>query len=201
MNLRWSTVAVAFAVVILPIAPAQADQNRGHVQNTVDVSARVTARATEVTVDSSWIPFSVAEAGSFSRRFTFSSAGPVLVTVTDVYCRGDKFRVFDGQEDLGLTSEPAKPDDCEEHIKNPDKALASDHFSHGIFAVGAGAHVLRIQIVKSPYGGAGAVFRLDPAPTPESKSDCKDSGWRALYTMAGHTFGNQGLCVSSVARG
>jgi hypothetical protein len=36
------------------------------------------------------------------------------------------------------------------------------------------------------------------APTPQSKADCKDGGWRDLATEQGQPFRNQGQCVSYV---
>jgi hypothetical protein len=36
------------------------------------------------------------------------------------------------------------------------------------------------------------------APTPQSKADCKDGGWRDLATDQGQPFRNQGQCVSYV---
>jgi hypothetical protein len=190
---------VAALVVACAAGPAQAQQDRAQSSNKQSVAGRLAERASDVAVGTGWIRFRTNERGSFSRKFLFTAPGPVLVTVTDYLCSGDRYRVFDNDEDLGLTSVPLRTRHCEGSAATPNKGLADPDFTHGVFPVGAGHHVLRFQIVRSPYGGAVSAFRLDPAPTPDSRDDCKNGGWRGLYTRSAVLFSNQGRCVSSVA--
>lgn len=162
-------------------------------------AARAADTDVPVAVDGTWVPFQVLEAGTRSVVHTFRSRGPVLVTVVDYLCRGDRYQVFDGARSLGRTSRPSPADDCADFTDSPDAALGDPDFSRGTFAVGKGRHALQLLALASPYGAATSAFRLEPAPTPESKADCKRGGWRTLYSDTGELFRNQGECVCSVA--
>lgn len=196
MSLPLALAALVLGTGVAEAGPA--DARNGAAPPTAAAAATASS-AVPVRVDGRWTVFLVGGTGTSSQRYSFSSDGPVLVTVADFLCRGDRYRVFDSSVPLGLTSRPAPADGCADYAPTPDDGLADPDFSSGTFAVGAGRHVLRMQIVDSPYGGAASAFRLTPAPTPSGKQDCKRGGWRGLYDRDGEVFRNQGQCVSSVA--
>ena len=85
------------------------------------------------------------------------------MTVTDAYCTGDQFEVFDNGTDIGPTSIPGTST-CTDYTTNPDTALASPKWSHGVFDLGPGSHSLTFKPIASPFGSGGAFFRVDSVP-------------------------------------
>lgn len=97
--------------------------------------------------------------------WTFASASPTILTVTDAFQAIDQFVVLDTIV-LGLTSAPSNnPGDvCG---SDPVPCLADFRFSHGTFELGPGAHSLTMVQILNDGSGAG-YFRLDPVPEPAS---------------------------------
>ena len=102
--------------------------------------AATTAGATPIAFGS-WQPFFFGSTGSVASGspFTFTSSGAAVVTVTDAYCRGDRFTVSDGATTLGTTTLVAVDLACSPIVSDPDVALADPGYSTGRFVVGAGA--------------------------------------------------------------
>ncbi len=157
--------------------------------------AATTAGATPIAFGS-WQPFFFGSTGSVASGspFTFTSSGAAVVTVTDAYCRGDRFTVSDGATTLGTTTLVAVDLACSPIVSDPDVALADPGYSTGRFVVGAGAHSVGIVASTSPFDGGGTAFlRLDVF----SAGMCKKGGWMRFQPA----FKNQGDCVSFVATG
>lgn len=96
--------------------------------------------------------------------WTFASALPTLLTVTDAFQAIDRFFVLDNAIALGPTSVPSNngSDNCG---SDPVPCLADSRFSHGTFALAPGAHSLTMIQILNDGSGAG-YFRLDPVPEP-----------------------------------
>jgi hypothetical protein len=131
--------------------------------------------------------------------FTFSSTRSVVVKVTDGFCRGDQFEVFDSGASVGTTSAVAVDAQCDDvpEIVDPDVAFADSTYSHGAFVLAPGSHAITIRAIVNPFAGGGAWLRVDTLPLPTTKDQCKRGGWRSFGT----TFRNQGQCVAFVQRG
>jgi hypothetical protein len=131
----------------------------------------------------------------FGSPFTFTNAAPVVVTVTDVLCVGDRFTLTDTAL-LGTTSLPGIAPTCaySGSTANPDTALADPTYSHGLFAVAPGSHAIGIVVSTSPFGSGTAFIRVDPM----NKGMCKNDSWKG-FGGANTQFKNQGDCVSFVA--
>ena len=119
--------------------------------------------------------------------------------VTDSYCHGDEFSVFDNGALIGDTSViPAELHTCPTRFYLSDTAradvsMADPTFSHGAFYVGPGSHSLEFVnkvIWNGTDTGSVAFFRLETAPLTES--ECKAKGWEDFGTL----FKNQGQCVA-----
>jgi len=110
--------------------------------------------------------------GSFSGDvFTFSSPGPTILRVTDDFCRGDRFRIFDNGVLVGDTSEVPIETGCSAAV-GPDAAFANpDVHSSGSFNLGPGAHTIAIQAIVSPFGGGRGYIRVDSVPAPVADND------------------------------
>ena len=157
--------------------------------------AATKAGATPIAVGS-WQPFFFGPAGSTATGspFTFTSSGAAVVTVTDAFCRGDRFTVSDGAPTLGTTALVVVDLACTTVVSDPDVTLADPGYSSGRFVVGTGAHSIGIVASTSPFDGGGTAFlRYDVL----NAAMCKKSGWMTFQPA----FKNQGDCVSFVATG
>jgi hypothetical protein len=156
--------------------------------------AASTAAAAALTAGTwQFFTFGVTGSTASGSPFTFSSSTATVVTVTDAFCGGDRFTVSDGATELGTTSVVPVEGCPGTGITDPDLALASPVYSHGFFAVGAGAHSIGVVASTSPYDGGGAYIRYD-ALTADM---CKKDGWKTFAPL----FKNQGDCVSFVVTG
>jgi hypothetical protein len=95
--------------------------------------------------------------------WTFNAANPVVLTVTDAFQSDDQFEIFDFGVSLGLTSVPLPRLNCG---ADPETCLATPGFSHGVFALGAGAHSLIINSVPDSLGAG--YFQISAVPEPAS---------------------------------
>ena len=162
----------------------------------------VAAATTKITVDSGWQSFITGggiDGASTAGPWVFTSTTVAKVTVTDAFCRGDEFRVYDKDVLLGETSEvesefPACPFELFfPALARADAALADPGFSHGVFFVAPGTHAIEFEnkaLWSETTSGTGAFFRVDSVTV--AKNDCKNGGW-ANY---GNLFKNQGQCAS-----
>ncbi len=169
--------------------------------------AGIASAATETVTGGAWNRFvssSTIGGSSVSGPYTFTSTSVAKVTVTDAFCIGDTFRVYDNGALLGETSPvvneyPA----CESSgaqwwitsDERADGALADPDQSHAVFFVAPGEHSLEFETITkwSPLVGSGAFFRVEDVTV--STADCQGDGW----TNYGGLFANQGDCVSFVA--
>jgi len=159
------------------------------------VSVGVASADTAVTVDSGWHGFVAFGPGVPSASpFTFTSTSPVLVTVTDVFCLGDRYTVSDGSTTLGTTSVPL-PFDCNypNFTGDPDTALADPNYSHGRFAVAAGAHSIGIVWVGQFGTGGGVYVRFDTL----TAANCANGGWQTITALPAFT--SESDCIAFVS--
>jgi hypothetical protein len=182
---KWRLVATVSAAVLIAFA-----------------TAAVANATTKITVDSGWQSFITGggiDGASIAGPWVFTSTTVVKVTVTDAFCRGDEFRVYDKDVWLGDTSEvasefPACPFELFfPPLARADAALADPMFSHGVFFVAPGAHAIEFEnkaLWSETSTGTGAFFRVDSVTV--DKADCKNGGWMNY----GNLFKNQGQCTS-----
>jgi hypothetical protein len=96
--------------------------------------------------------------------WTFTSAIPTVVRVTDAFQPGDTFSLFDNATIVGPTSTPVGTPITTD---NPDVAFAQPGYSHGAFTLAPGAHSLTIRVDATPVGSGAGYFRVD-VPEPAS---------------------------------
>ena len=121
----WRLIATIGAVVLVALA-----------------TSAVANATTKNTVDSGWQSFITGggiDGASIAGPWVFTSTTVAKVTVTDAFCRGDEFRVYDKDVLLGDTSGvasefPACPFELFfPPLARADAALADPMFSHGEF--------------------------------------------------------------------
>ena len=99
--------------------------------------------------------------------YTFQTAGPGTLDITDFENAGDVFRIYDNGSLLGDTSLVAQQPVLVE--SDPDLAFASADWSDGTFPLAAGAHSITIEIVQQngQIDNGGGFFRINAEPVPE----------------------------------
>lgn len=106
-----------------------------------------------------WSYFSFGGVGVPSGPFTFTSPGLVQVDVTDDFCKGDEFEIFEGATSLGTTSAvTSEYPGCGSAV-GAQAAFDSPLWSSGSFLLPTGAHSLDVEPTVSPWGGGGAYIR------------------------------------------
>ena len=126
--------------------------------------------ADPIAVDAGWSSFSwsgSANTPAFATPvYTFSSADPTTVKITDAFCRGDRFSVSDNEAPLGDTPAVAVDRECPapDEVHDPDAAFADPSYSSASFVLGAGTHSLAVKALNNPFGGGAAFIRVDSIP-------------------------------------
>jgi hypothetical protein len=101
--------------------------------------------------------------------WTFTSAVPISLKITDAYVLGDRFRIFDFGAQIGTTSVPAASGPSTDDFAT---AFAGGVYSSGTFFLAPGSHSITINTISGLDSGAGGI-RADvstaPAPPPASR--------------------------------
>jgi hypothetical protein len=115
-----------------------------------------------------WVRFDVGAQGSFDSQgmFRFRTDERVRLRVVDGFCRGDRFRVFDnGRPRFETSNVPVDPTCFEQPVATTGPEAWHDHsYSRGGRTLGPGLHRIRIQSIRSPFGGSSAfleILRID----------------------------------------
>lgn len=115
----------------------------------------------DLVVDGGWYDFQFRDTNSTVRDiFRFRTLGATTLRITDNYCAGDVFEVWDNDEKLGTTN-MVYTNECLTNTTNPDRAYGNDNFSHGEFNLEAGAHKIKIRVLKSPFTAGSGAIRVD----------------------------------------
>jgi hypothetical protein len=157
------------------------------------VTAGVASADTAITVGAGWHLFTTALPGENPTQtpFTYASAAPTMVTLTDLFCVGDQYVVKDGSATLGETPPSPIPFNCNypQFTANPDTALADPNYSHGRFAIAPGTHAIDV-IFAGQFGvSSGAAIRVDLM----TAADCANGAWAAIISPS---FASETDCVA-----
>lgn len=117
-----------------------------------------------ITVGSGWFRFSwigVGQPFNLEGSITFNSPAATKLTVTDSFCPGDQFTVFDFGVPIGTTNLVPSSNNCS--ISDPDASLANPIFSHGTFTLAPGPHSITVQTITNPNSAGAAFLRVDLA--------------------------------------
>lgn len=95
--------------------------------------------------------------------FTFSHPSPVVVTVVDVACVGDEFRLSEQGVTVGFSSNVVPDPECNDPDPTLDPVVALDRgeYSRAVFQLPAGAHALNVQVTTNMPGTRTAHIRVD----------------------------------------
>jgi hypothetical protein len=126
-----------------------------------------------LAVDGGWQDFNWGKNGLYNTEgaFTFSTANPVTLTVTDAFFSGDRFEVYNNNVLMATTSVPV---DDGSWVASPDSALLDSKFSSGVWNLAPGSYSLTFKTIQFATGyvqGTGYLrvdtSRQDLAETPE----------------------------------
>ncbi|MDX6594257.1 MAG: hypothetical protein QOJ13_3453 [Gaiellales bacterium] len=158
---------VALMVTTFLVVAANAEAKTLKELNTRPAAAAKAVVAAPVPLEAgTWTVFDVGGTGSVSVVYTFRSTTPVLLRVTDAYCRGDEFTVYDRGLPIFDTSTVGTDPSCDDkpNLSRGPGAWADQSYSKGKFLLEPGRHRVKMKITDSPFGAASAFLRVDPKP-------------------------------------
>lgn len=166
MGKLWPALIAAIAVIVLlvGVSTGYAADNGGSGTAGEDPAIVVGQHWYATGIDTPPAFFWLGDGAPFNIEgpFTFNSAVPVTVYVTDDFLKGDRFRVYDFGTPIGDTSLVPIASGVE---VGPDAAFADPTYSSGAFYLAAGAHSITIQVIQNPYySGRGYIQVLEAAP-------------------------------------
>jgi hypothetical protein len=105
-----------------------------------------------------WVAFSAGAAGTFDAQglFRFTSETPVVVRVTDAFCRGDRYRLLDHGLRVRTTSDVPVDTTCMQQpfATSGPQGWRGPGYSRGRVMLAPGGHRLRIRSLRSPFGAS-----------------------------------------------
>ena len=162
----WRAMLVALIVMAaFLVAATRAEAKTLKELNTRAAVAKAAAAETTLPTGT-WTTTDVGGTGSVSAVVTFESSTPVLLRVTDAFCRGDEFTVYDRGVAIFDTSKVGTDPSCDDmpRITRGPGAWGDHSYSKGKFLLEPGRHRVKIRITDSPFGAASAFLRIDPKP-------------------------------------
>ena len=96
--------------------------------------------------------------------WSLNLAAPAVLTITDIFQRGDNFNLYDFNSLILATPPVASGSNCG---PDPESCYGADGVSCGTLGLSAGLHTLTIRLENSPYNQGAAYFRVDQVSTPE----------------------------------
>jgi hypothetical protein len=112
-----------------------------------------------------WVSFTwYGEGPALDREgpFWIEADFPVTLRVTDDFCTGDRFRIYDNGAELAETFDTTKGPGS---IRGPDAAFRDARWTSGIYSLAGGRHELRIQAADNPWKMGRGYVRIDREST------------------------------------
>lgn len=166
-----------------------------------------------LVLDSGWQTFWFGNRSEVvSTMFVFQLTSKGYLWVTDAYCKGDSFLIYDNQRLLGQT-ETVPDDGCKTNTTNPTDAIQDGGYGHVQFNLTKGVHLLGFTVKESPFLAGKAFVRLDSAfstpgqlpPTSSSSSSSSTYTTNSLTTSTSspsrYSFGDSWLPYPVVRAG
>lgn len=113
-------------------------------------------------VGAGWTKFKFGEANTtVYSQFRIHNTRPAVLKLTDYFCSGDRFKVYQNGKYIGDTS-PTVFDKCKSTTCDPDYAFYHEPWSHFQQALEPGHHNITLRVISSPYKEGYAAIRVDP---------------------------------------
>lgn len=145
-------------LIILSLALSQAQIfSNGH-EAATDRLIETSIKPVPILVDAGWQLFLFTNGGA-RMIFHISSPQPTILRITDAYCPGDSFAVYESKALLGVTPMPTAT--CEHFTTDPHVAFNSTAWSHGEFRLDPGDRHIGVLVMTSPHTAGKAFIRAD----------------------------------------
>lgn len=145
MRSLFAGIALLGGALALPIAPQLVDEIEGTIGY--------------LPVNGGWMNFPFGDVGSIT-PIMFNLYCHGVMNITDLYCSGDRFAIYDNGVLLGDTSHPVF-NGCASNSSNPNYTQLQGNWSHGSFHLLPGWHNISIVVMKSPYHHGIGSIRVD----------------------------------------
>lgn len=114
-----------------------------------------------LVLDGGWYKFYFGgENTTTAYTFFFNHPYHVQISITDAYCPGDAFDLYQDGEYL-ISTPRVRSDNCVGWTDDPNKAFVDAQFSSTKFALPPGPFNLTIHVLDSPFKGGAAFIRAD----------------------------------------
>ena len=128
--------------------------------------------APTLAVDGGWVSFlwhGEKDKFAFNQEgaFEFHADGPVALRITDDFCTGDQFRIYDNGVELGSDDGKRLGRPTFDVAKSggmnlvPGDAFADPQWSSGIYQLAPGDHEIVVQVIANPFAMGRAYLRVD----------------------------------------
>lgn len=128
-------------------------------QNGFDHTIKAMAAVEGILPDDVWGQFYFTNVGAPAlTRYEFVALTPFDLSITDIYCTGDIFMVFNSGIPLGQTSIPEGSPTCLNTTSDPDIARTNPAYSSACGVLPSGYYNLTLVAIVSPWtAGSGAI--------------------------------------------
>ena len=110
-------------------------------------------------VNSGWLTFPFGPTNS-TTPIMFNLFCPGQLNITDLYCSGDRFAIYDNGVFVRNTSVPVF-NNCSSNSTDPNFTQRSANWSHASIDLLPGWHNISIVVITAPYGGGFGAIRVD----------------------------------------
>jgi hypothetical protein len=91
-------------------------------------------------------------------RFEFQTSTLTFLQLTDLYCKGDAFALYDGGR--LLVQSPQVKKTCDGSTGDPQATFQNPAWSSILVTLSAGLHNITVDIISNPYGAGTAAICL-----------------------------------------
>lgn len=120
-----------------------------------------------------WRPFLFGNRGDFAYdRFSIRSDCPLHLRITDAFCAGDEFIVYDWNRRLGVVRGPGCDEGedvwrlCKRPLTEAEEAWKCDRFASRQFLLSPGHHRITIKSFNAPIGAGKAFIKVQHITRP-----------------------------------
>ena len=152
-------------VVVQVIALVAAQGNGPYKVSKSSTEREFHLKKVHILLDVGWYQFAFGNAATFAfQSFHFRSDDFTAVTVTDAYCEGDAFLIYDQSIPLVPTYWNCPyiiTPICQFNVPNPTLAVFDGEHCLGGSNLNPGHHNITIEVLNSPYTGGAGFVRVD----------------------------------------
>lgn len=109
--------------------------------------------------------------------FKFKAKRPVIVSVVDLFCRGDSFAVLDEGKLIAQTSRVRADSKCKDVVTSPQVAIEDGRWSSVVFDLDTGKHSISLRAIDNSFEGGMAAIRFEYKSMDSESDNSSDDGY------------------------